>query len=163
MSTDENDEFDIITNEDVDETSDDVSTSEDEGLPQTNSVAKLLKRKNEAEKARDEALREKDELARDVWEIRKELDLQKFLKKFPKAEDKMEDIEALLESGEVKSLESAYYNLIWRDPQLLAQLWQSNPFSWNVPKSSTEEKTLDQMSREEVKQAALREAKKLKF
>lgn len=66
MSTDENDEFDIITNEDVDETSDDVSTSEDEGLPQTNSVAKLLKRKNEAEKARDEALREKDELARDV-------------------------------------------------------------------------------------------------
>ena len=83
---------------DVETTPEDVTPSED--LPKSNSVAKLLKKKNDAETRAEEAEKGKVELAERVATLEKENQLNAFLKKFPKAEEKMEDLEALIESGE---------------------------------------------------------------
>lgn len=158
MSTDKNDEIDIITNDEpqVDETSPDVSQETDEDvtpdLPKSKSVEKLLAKKNAAEK-------EKAELAERVAQLESQAKVDQFLRQYPDAEKSLEDIQALVESGEAGSLESARKIYLASDPQLLNQLSQSKPVFWNPSSKIYKERSIKDLTDEELEQRIIEEGR----
>jgi hypothetical protein len=161
MSTDNNDELDITTNEDdqatdlVDDSSEDYS-DDDSDSSKSKGVAKILSQRNQAR-------REKAELAERVAELEKQSSTDKFLRQFPQAERHLDDIQALIEQGEAKSLDSAYKIYVASDPQLFNQFTQSKAVFSQPSSKIYEEKSIKDLSDDELRQQIIEQGKQGKL